>query len=131
MIVITPVAVWYRSLSRVVKLIGYVGVVSGTITATAVAWPRIEPYWVAHRAYVLEHESPLLHRIIEIELKSNDARRERLLNEAPQRELDLQSPQAQQAPQYKALIEDRLRNIKQELNVIDKQNEQLLKEKGQ
>jgi hypothetical protein len=131
MIVLTPVADWYRGLSRVVKLIGYVGVVSGTITATALAWPRVEPYWIAHRGYVLDHEHPLLSRIIEIELKSNDARRERLLNEAPQRELDLQSPQAQQAPQYKALIQDRLRNIKQELYTIDQQNEKLLKEKGQ
>jgi hypothetical protein len=131
MIVVTAAADWWRSLSRTVKLISYVSVVSGAITATATAWPHIEPYWVVQRYYLHEHSTPLLNRIIDIEYNANESRRERLLKEAPVRELELQSPQAQQAPQYKSLVEDRLKNIKKELIVIDKQNEKLLKEKGQ
>jgi hypothetical protein len=122
---------WWHNLSRTVKIIGAIGVTTGTIVSTAAAWPIIEPYWVAQRYYVLDHNTPLLRRVIEIELKANDARRDRLLKEAPVRELELQSEQSKQTPQYRALVQDRLKNIKHELDAIDDQDKKLLKEKGQ
>ena len=130
MLVVTATADWWRKLSRTVKIIGAIGVTTGTIVSTAAAWPIIEPYWVAQRDYVIDHSTPLLRRVIEIELKANDARRDGLLKEAPVRELELQSDQAKQAPQYRALVQDRLKNIKHELDAIDDQDKKLLKEKG-
>ena len=130
MIVVTATADWWRKLSRTVKVIGYIGVASGAVVSTAAAWPIIEPYWVAQRYYVIDHSTPLLRRVIEIELKANDARRDRLLKEAPVRELELKSEQSMQTPQYRALVQDRLKNIKHELDAIDDQDKKLLKEKG-
>jgi hypothetical protein len=131
MIVVTATADWWRKLSRTVKVISYIGISSGAIVSTAAAWPIIEPYWVAQRYYVIDHSTPLLRRVIEIELKANDARRDRLLKEAPVRELELKSEQSMQTPQYRELVKDRLKNIKHELDAIDDQDKKLLKEKGQ
>ena len=131
MIVVTATADWWRKLSRTVKVISYIGISSGAIVSTAAAWPIIEPYWVAQRYYVIDHSTPLLRRVIEIELKANDARRDRLLKEAPVRELELKSEQSMQTPQYRELVKDRLKNIKHELDARDDQDKKLLKEKGQ
>ena len=123
---------WSRT-PKIVKYIGYVGTVAGTIYALSQAAPVAEPFAPAHHAWVKEfvHEStdPLFHRVVEIQIAQNDGRRERLLNEAAQRELELQSEQAKQLPQYRALVQSRVDRIKTELSTIDKQNESLFQEK--
>ena len=128
MFIITPAAEWWRGLSRTVKIIGYVGVVMGAITATATAWPTIEPWLAATRGYVRDSHAPLLGRIIVVQLKQNHNERERLLEEVKKRELELQSDQAKATPQYQALVKDRVERIKARINALDKDDNNLFNE---
>lgn len=129
MLIVSATAEWWRSLSRTVKIIGYVGVVMGAITATATAFPIIEPWLAATRGYVRESHAPLLGRVIEIQIAQNDARSERLVERSKQYELELQSPQAQQLPQYRKLLQERVDRTSHELKIIDEQNKSLFREK--
>ena len=123
----------WRRTPQAIKYIGYVGTVAGAVYAISQAAPVAEPFAPAHHAWVREilHEDtePLLQRVVEMQIAQNDGRRQRLLDEAAQRELELQSDQAKQLPQYRALVQQRVDRIKTELNTIDKQNESLFKEK--
>jgi hypothetical protein len=118
---------WRR---KTVTICGLIAAVTGAIVGIAKAAPIIEPYWVAHRAYVRDRESPLLGRIIEIQLDRNSDKRQRLLDEAPKRELELQSEQAKQLPQYRALVQTRVDRIKHELKSLDEQDKSLFEEKS-
>lgn len=128
--IVTATTAWWRELPRIAKIAGYIGAISGAIVTTAAAWPVVEFIIPAHRGYVLEQRAPLLHRVIDIEMRSNSARRERLLDEFPKRELELHGEQAKQTPQYRDLIQQRLNKIKSELDAIDEQNKKLLREKA-
>jgi hypothetical protein len=118
---------WSRT-PQYVKWIGSIGTVAGAIYAVAQAAPIAEPILPAHRAWVREVTEPVLQRVIKMQLAQNDERRQRLLDEVQKREIELQSPQVQQLPQYKNLVQQRVDRIKSELKTIDEQNNNLFKE---
>lgn len=117
-------------LLRFGKVMGVASVTFGSIVGFATAFPYVEPYLAAHRGYVREQRSPLLERIIEVQLQQNDNRTERLVEKSKQYELELQSDQAKALPQYRALVQDRVDRIKHELKTIDEKNNSLFKEKA-
>jgi len=110
-----------------------VGILAGIPGAGAGYIYGIEPVMPALHYYVrgeiFGHTSPLLERVIELQLAQNDIRRERLLDEAAKREIELQSSQAKQLPQYRALVQQRVDRVKEELKTIDAQDKSLFKEK--
>jgi len=130
---ITATANYWRKLSRTVKIISYIGVISGAVVSTATAWPYVEPYWYAHRGYVRQyddaHITALIKRLIEVQLVQDRDRRQQLLDEAAKRELELQSDQAKQLPQYRALVQDRVDRVKSELKTLEEQDNSLFNEK--
>ena len=123
---------WWHRVSFTVKIIGFVGVVSAAVVSVAQAWPFIEPYMYAHRGYVRyyddSHTHLVLARLIKIQLVQDRERRQQLLDEASKRELELQSDQAKQLPQYHALVQERVDRIKSEIKTLDEQDESLFKE---
>jgi len=118
---------WSRT-PEFVKWIGYGGTIFGAIFAFSQAVPVAEPLFPAHRAYVREVAEPVLQRVIVVQLAQNDDRHQRLIDEAAKRELELQSDQAKQLPQYRVLVQGRVDRIKSELKTIDEQNNSLFKE---
>jgi hypothetical protein len=133
MTIITGTINWWMSLNRTVKIIGAVGVISGAVYSVAQAWPLVEPFWYAHRGYVRwyddEHLSNVLHRLNKIQLVQDEDRRQRLLDEAAKREIELQGDQAKQLPQYRDLVQDRVNRIKSELKTLEEQDSNLFTEK--
>jgi hypothetical protein len=129
-IVGTTWSTWRR---KAVTICSLIAAVTGAIVGVAKAAPIVEPWWYAHRGYVREynHEmtGPLLQRIIEIQLDNNSSKRDRLLKEVPTRELELQSDQAKQNPQYKDLVQQRVDRVKKELKTLDEQDKSLFNEK--
>jgi len=133
---LTVTANWWKSLSRTVRVISYVGITSGAIYSTSQAWPIVEPYWYAHRAMLRAAQaqsqakqetvnSEIRDLTITAQLDINDERRERLLHDAQKWELELQSDQAKTTPQYHELVQDRLDTIKKTLKRIDNSDELL------
>lgn len=108
---------------------GLVGAVAGVPTAVSV----VEPYVYAHRGYVRDYDAtihaPILQRLIKVQLKQDRDERKALLDEAKTRELELQSEQAKQLPQYQGLIQQRVDRIKERLNELDEQDKSLFNEK--
>jgi hypothetical protein len=51
-----------------------------------------------------------------------------LLDEAAKREIELQSEQAKQLPQYRALVQDRVDRVKSELKGLDDEDKSLFKQ---
>lgn len=46
---------WWARVSNIKRALAILGVFCGTLTASASAWPIIEPYVLAHRAYVRDY----------------------------------------------------------------------------
>lgn len=117
----------------IASIASLVGILAGIPGAVAGYSYGIEPglpalhYYV--RGEIYGHTSPLLQRVIELQLAQNDIRRERLLDEAAKREIELQSSQAKQLPQYRALVQQRVDRVKEELKTIDEQDKSLFNEK--
>jgi hypothetical protein len=103
-----------------------IGVIAGSI-AIVQAYP--EYYYLAHRGYVIDHVSNEHKAIVELRLAQNDIRSDRLVEKAKQYELDLQSEQAKQLPQYRALLQERVERINHDIQTIDEQNKSLMQEK--
>ena len=124
---------WGRT-PLVVKRIGYVGTVAAAIYAVYQAAPILEPIIPAHRAYArsVSHDdvTPLLQRVVEIQLTQNEDRRQRLIDETAKREIELQSDQAHKLPQYRALVQQRVDRIKSDLKTLDDKDNSLFKEQG-
>jgi hypothetical protein len=133
MISLTAAANWWKSLSRTVRVIGYAGVVSGAVVSVAKAWPIVEPYWIAHRDFVRSYDTrqyaPIIKRLIEVQLVQDRERRQQLLDEAGKRAIELQSDLAKQAPEYKALVQERVNRISEELKTLEEQDNSLFNEK--
>jgi|SRR5665213_795394 len=126
----TTWSTWRR---KTVTICGLIAAITGAVVGVAKAAPIIEPWWYAHRGYVREYDQeitgPLLQRIIEIQLNQNSDKRQRLLDEVPKRELELQSDQAKQLPQYRALVQSRVDRVKEELKSLDEKDKSLFSEK--
>jgi hypothetical protein len=126
------IVVWWRSLSRTVKVIGWGGIVCAAIVSFAQAAPYIEPYFYAHRGYVRAYDAnqikPIKEILTRIQLAQNRDRRQQLLDEAAKREIELQSEQAKQLPQYRALVQDRVDRVKSELKGLDDEDKSLFKQ---
>ena len=112
--------------------VGIIGVSAGAIYSTAEAWPYVEPLLAAHRGYVraydIEQMKPFVERLIRVQVAQNRDRRQTLLDEAAKREIELQGDQAKQLPQYRALIQERVNRISEELKTLDEQDNSLFKE---
>ena len=119
----------WRRFKRLGAVAGIVGAVAGAVVAVAKAVPVVEPWWYADRGYVRgavkESFTPIDTRLILVEMRQNDARRERLLIEAGRYELESHSSTAQSTPQYRALIQIQIDRIKRELEVIEQDNQRL------
>lgn len=46
---------WWARISNIQRALTVLGVFFGTLTASATAWPLIEPYVAAHRGYVRDY----------------------------------------------------------------------------
>ena len=129
MIILSGAANLYRRASLTVKLIGWVGIVSGAIVGVAQAWPFVEPYWYAHRGWVRTYDAselaPWQQRIIKIQVQQDADRRERLLDEVQKRETQLQDPSVKATPEYEALVKQRVERVKSELKELDDQDKSL------
>jgi hypothetical protein len=125
------VRAWRRT-PEFVKWIGYGGTVFGFIIVTSQVAPIIEPYIVAHRAYARsvsrDDVTPLLRRLIKVQLAQNDTIRKRALKSVKDYELELQSDQAVKTPQYRKLIQEGIERAKSDLKDIDDDNTNLFKE---
>jgi len=122
-----------RRLTRILWISGVVTGLSAGVVGAAKAWPIIEPWWYADRNYVRFYSSPRADhiKIIEIQLRYNEKERSGLISEAGKLELDLQSPATQATPQYRALVQQRIDQIKRELEIINNENKNLRDEKTQ
>jgi hypothetical protein len=131
MFIFTATASWYGRLSRAVKIIGWFGVISAAIVSCATALPIMEPYWFAHRGYVRTYSAPASDHaaLVRIQLRQNKDERQQLIDEVPKRELELQSDQAKQLPEYRALVQDRVDRVKARLKEIEADDNNLFKEK--
>ena len=131
MFIVTAASDWWARLSRASKLVGFVGIFMGAIVSTAAAWQYIEPWWYSSHSWSRsEIHEPLLSRIVKIQIKQNHDERDQLLKEAKTRELELSSPQVKDAPNYQALVQERVDRIKHRLDEIDKEDANLFKEKA-
>ena len=121
---------WSR-LSRVVKVVGAAGVILGAVASGAAAWPYVEPLWVASRGYVRGTCAPAGDHavLVELQLAQTEEKIQRLIDEVPKRELELQSDQAKQFPEYHELVQRRLDRVKQELKTQQERENSLFKEK--
>lgn len=131
MFVVTATADWWGRLSRWTKLAAFVGAAMGAVSATAIAWPTLEPWvYASHGWSRSEIHEPLLQRLVKIQLKQNHDEREQLLEEVKKRELELTSDQAKATPQYQELVQQRVNRVKERLNELDKDDANLFKEKA-
>ena len=132
MMIVTGTVNWVRGLSRSVKVAGGVGAIAGAIYSVSQAAPVIEPYWYAHRGYVRyyddAHVTEIIKRLNHVQLVQNKERRQLLIDEAAKRDIELQGETAKQAPQYRALVQDRVDRIKEELKTLEEQDNSLFKE---
>lgn len=118
-----------KRLTRILWVSGVVAGVSGAIVGGAKAWPIIEPIWYTSHGYLREYHTPDHIKLLEIQLRYNEKERAGLIEETGKLELDLQSPSNRNAPQYRALIQQRIDQIKQELDGINQENKNLRDEK--
>ena len=70
----------------------------------------------------------IIPRIIVAQLDANKERRERLLRENKDREIELQSPGATATPQYRALVQERLDMNKKDIEELDRKDKTLFDE---
>lgn len=110
---------WFSGLNRAIKVATYAGALLTVIVSGAEAWGIVEPIMPAHRAYVRSTEHPLLARLIVAQLDIDREKRERLLHESQERELELNTPDASATPQYKQLLQERINAIKGQLQQLD------------
>jgi hypothetical protein len=121
---------WSTWRRKTVTICGLIAAITGAVVGVAKAAPIIEPWWYASRGYVRDDmHQPLLERIIEVQLNQNSEKRQRLLDEVPKRELELQSEQAKHLPQYRALVQSRVDRVKSELKTLDEKDKSLFNEK--
>lgn len=126
-------AVWGNNLRKTItSFVALVAATAGAIAAVPPAWAVVEPYFYAHRGYVRDYDSeqlkPIVSRLVKIQLAQDTDRRQRLLDEVQKRELELQSDQTQQLPQYKELVQQRVDRVKKELNELDEQDKSLFEQ---
>ena len=121
--------IWGTGLRKSITVTGgAIAAVAGAITATNAAYPIIEPGMPALHYYVQGEVSPLHKRVINLELAQNDDRRQRLIDGAAKREIELQGAQAKQLPQYRALVQQRVDRVKEELKMLDAKDKSLFNE---
>lgn len=93
--------------------------------AYAVITPLVEGYIPITHAAARE---TIIPRIITAQLDAHKERRERLLRENKDRELELQSPGAQALPKYKQELQDSINRNSEELKSLEKDDKALSKE---
>ena len=103
-----------------------------TCTAIATvgsAWIFVEPAIPAHRGYVRDTERTILiERIIVAQLDVNRERRERLLRQSKEHELELHSSGAASLPQYKQRIQESIDRAGAEIKKLDESDKSLFDE---
>lgn len=95
---------------------GTVAAIFGAITAVSSAWPTVDPYFLAHRGYVVEKVGGVQQNVNELLVwKTEDAKAR---NNAEYEAWTIQL-QREQDPQAKALIQQRLLTIQREQQQLD------------
>lgn len=119
---------WQRASPLLKGLTVFFGTVAagfGAITATATAWPYVEPYLVAHRGYVLDKVGGVQTTVNEVLLwKAEDTKNKIKAdiggwNIQKQKETD---------PETRRMIEQRIEQLNGEQNQVD---DRIRKLKGQ
>ncbi len=130
MTILSATSNWWHGLPRAVKVVGYVGVVAGAVVSGAQAVPVVEPYWYAHRGYVRAYSAPASDHawLIKIQIKQDRDERQQLIDEAGKRALELQSNLAKQAPEYRALVQDRVNRVSEKLKQMEEDDNNLFRE---
>ena len=118
-----------RRIKRILWVSAAVATLSGGLVGGVKAWPLLEPWVFAHRGYVREAGSPLLQRLIKVQLKQTEDDRRKLLRDAQRLELELQSDQSKATPQYHALVQKEIERVKNDLKDNDEQQKSLFNEK--
>ena len=128
--ILTATVNYWRGLSRLTKIAGAVAALSGAVVSGAAAWPLVEPYLASTRGYVRSYSAPLSDHavLVQVQLLLDRSRRQELLDEAAKRALDLQGEQAKQLPEYRALLQDRVNRISEELKTLEEKDGSLFKE---
>ena len=106
----------------VLSIAGAIVVLGG---AYAVVVPALEGYIPVTHASARE---TIIPRIIFAQLDANKERRERLLRENKDRELELQSLDAQKLPKYKQELQDGIDRNSNELKALEQKDKSLFKE---
>lgn len=99
---------WMRRLSTFSKVVGLVGAICAAIVSFAAAWPIVEPYMLAHRAYVIS-------QVGVVQATTNDLLRWKLEDASSKLKADREGwmiqMQKENDPQTKALIQNRIEQL--------------------
>lgn len=109
---------------RVTIFFGAVAAVSGAITATAKAWPLIEPYMIAHRGYVIEHVGSTDAKVNELLKYQAEDKKDKILAERSSWAIQKQK---ESDPATQGLIQQRLDQLDQEEHRINQRIQTLSK----
>ena len=120
-----PESLWSRYTKTRNWLIGTASAVVTLGAAATFVAPYAEAVTPVTHSY---YRTVVRPRITIIQLDINQTHRERLIEETKTRELELQSPSANSAPQYKGLVQDRLNKMKSDLKDLDQSDKDLYDE---
>ena len=121
-------SIWRRYKGARNWVLGVAGAIAVLGAAYAVVAPFAEGYIPITHAAARE---TIIPRIIFAQLDANKERRERLLRENKDRELELQSPGAQALPKYKQELQDGINRNSEELKALEQKDKSLFKEQEQ
>jgi hypothetical protein len=141
---------WYRNTNRYAKWAGWLTAFFALAGYVYSALPVVEPGLPAHRGYarytasamaadlldkqqkqnaaLTAENDKLRGRVIIAQLDVNKERRERLLRDIKDRELEMQSPQAAATPGYQGLLKERVDRAKKEVDKLDASDKSLFDE---
>jgi hypothetical protein len=141
---------WYRNMNRYAKWAGWLTAFFALAGYIYSALPIVEPGLPAHRGYarytasamaadllakqeaqnkaLTAENAALRARVIVAQLDVNKERRERLLRDIKDRELEIQSPQAAATPGYQNLLKERIDRAKSEVDKLDANDKSLFDE---
>lgn len=107
---------WWRHLSRVGKIAGMVGAITGAIVGVAAAWPII--HWVvpAHRGYVIEQVGGVQATTNELLIWKFEDDKGRKRSEAANWNIQMQK---EQDPQTRTLIQQRIEQLQRDQAEIE------------
>lgn len=108
-----------------------IGLIAGTITAVAKAFPTVEPLIPAHREWVRDYSSPTAKKVTELAISLNEIEQRRLVSDLRNVENELKGDLAKSNPQYKNALQLGADHMRNDLNALEVQNKRLRTEIGE